>query len=389
MPYDFGNSEAQRIAESLYREGFTQEGVDRLYQVLGLGVAPRVPAGLIGNRLLPGRTSTLIVDSNGKTVGTRSGEIGDFLNNLGKKAIDPYREYGVGNYLGLAGMLVGGAGAAGAFSGAGAAAGGTTAAGTGTTAGTNLGVFANGGVNGLAGVGAGNAGALAASGGIAGGAGIGGTMAGAFGGLSGLANSVSGAGGNMGWDWGRVLDYGIPLVGGLLEADGAKDAARAEQAGAAAALAENRRQYDTTRQDMMPWLDAGKEALARLNNPISNFNASPDYQFRRDEGMRGIENSFAARGGAASGNALRALTDFNSNIAANEYGNWWNRNASQAGLGQTTAQNLGSFGANSAANAGNILQNGANARASGITGQTNAWTNILGNLGSVWNRRNG
>jgi hypothetical protein len=380
MPYDFNNSEVNRLFESINKTGYTQESVDRIYALLGLGTAPRVPAGLIGNHVLPGRTSTIIVNADGKAVGTRSGEIGDFLNTFGRQAADPYRTYGLGNYLGVAGMLVGGAGAAGAFSGAGAAAGGTTT-------GSNLGVFANGGTNGLAGVGAGNAGALASSGGIAGGAGIGGTMAGAFGGASGIANSLSGAG-NMGWDWGRVLDYGIPLVGGLLEADGAKDAARASAAGSAAALAENRRQYDTTRQDMLPWLEAGRGALGRLNDPNA-FTQSPGYNFVRNEGQRGIENSFAARGGAASGNALRALSEFNTGLASQEHNNWWNQQAGMAGLGQTSAQNLGAFGANSANNAGGILQNQGNARASGIAGQTNAWTNILGNLGSVWNRRNG
>lgn len=380
MPYEYNNKEAEQIYRDLYANGFTQEGVDRLYQILGLGTAPRVPAGLIGNKPGIGKSYLAIFDPSGKRVGSRTGEIGDFLNTFGKQARDPYREYGVGNYLGLAGMLVGGAGAAGAFSGGAAAGAGSSAAGS------NLGIFANGGVNGLAGVGAGNAGALAASGAITGGAGIGGTMAGAFGGLSGLANSISGVG-NMGWDWGRILDYGIPIVGGLLEGQGAKDAANASAAASAAGIAENRRQYDQTRTDMLPWLEAGRNALGRLNDPNA-FTASPDYQFRRDEGMRGIENSFAARGGAASGNALRALAEFNSGLAGSEYGNWWNRTASQAGLGQTTAQNLGSFGSNSSANIANLLGQQGDARASGIAGQTNALTGLLQNLGSIYNRRN-
>jgi hypothetical protein len=248
-------------------------------------------------------------------------------------------------------------------------AGGTALSGGGGT-GNGLGVFSNGGTNGLAGLGGGNAGALASSGAITGGAG------------------VAGLGAGMGWDWGSVLEYGLPLVGGLLEGQGAKDAARTEAAGAREALAENRRQYDTTRADMMPWLEAGRGALGRLNDPNA-FQQSPGYNFVRNEGQRGIENSFAARGGAASGNALRALSEFNTGLASQEHNNWWNQQAGMAGLGQTSAQNLGSFGANSAVNAGNLMQNQANARASGITGQTNAWTNILENVGSVWGRRNG
>lgn len=202
----------------------------------------------------------------------------------------------------------------------------------------------------------------------------------------GAANALSGVKG-MGWDWGRVLDYGIPLVGSFLEGQGAKDASRASSAAAQAGIAENRRQFDQTRADMMPWLNAGTAALGRLNDPNA-FTASPDYNFRRTEGMRGIENSFSASGGALSGNALRALTDFNSNLASGEFGNWWNRTASQAGLGQTAANNLGSLGANSSANIANLLGAQGDARASGIMGQTNALTGLLQNLSSVYNRRN-
>jgi hypothetical protein len=375
MPYDFNNKEAEQIVEQMYRTGFTQEGVDRIYAILGLGTAPRVPAGLIGNRPNVGRTSMMILDANGKRVGTRSGEIADFLNDFGKRAVDPYREYGVGNYLGVAGLLAGGAGAAGAFTGAAAAPGAAT--------GSNLGVFANGGTAGMAGVGGGNAGLLASTGGIAGGAGIGGTAAGA---LGGFGNALLGSGGGMGWDWGNILEYGIPVIGGLLEGRGAKDAADAQSAGALAAVDENRRQYDTTRADMMPWLDAGRSALGRLENPNASFQASPDYEFVRNEGMRDIGNSFAAHGGAFSGNALRALAERNANVASGEFGNWWNRQAGVAGVGQTAAQNLGTLGANNSANIGNALMGAANARASGVVGQTNATTGVLSDLLSTWNR---
>lgn len=104
-----------------------------------------------------------------------------------------------------------------------------------------------------------------------------------------------------------------------------------------------------------------------LNVPdYSRFFASPDYQFRRDEGMRGIENSFAARGGAASGNALRALNEYNSNLAAGEFGNYFNRQASLAGIGQTATNTSANAGIATGQNVGNALINSGNARASGI-----------------------
>src|SRR5688572_5042530 len=54
------------------------------------------------------------------------------------------------------------------------------------------------------------------------------------------------------------------------------------------------------------------------------FKASPDYQFRRDEGNRNILGGYGAAGGsgAFSGNALKALSDFNQNLASGEFQNF-------------------------------------------------------------------
>jgi hypothetical protein len=51
---------------------------------------------------------------------------------------------------------------------------------------------------------------------------------------------------------------------------------------------------------------------------MSRFFASPDYEFRRSESLRGLERSAAARGGALGGNALRATTELGGNLAAGE-----------------------------------------------------------------------
>ncbi len=257
---------------------------------------------------------------------------------------------------------------------------------SGAPTGSDLGVFSNGGAGGMAGVGGGNAGALAASGAITGGAGVSGI--GGFGG-GGAAGGAAGTGsgeGMAGWDWDTIINTGGTLLGAYMAGQGGKDAGETSAAGALAAVDEQRRQYDTSRADQMPWLEAGRGALNRLNDPNANFAASPDYAFRREEGTRDIGNSFAARGGALSGNALRGLTEFNSGLASGEFGNWWNRQAGLAGVGQTAASNLGTLGANTANNVGNALQNGANARASGIVDQTNAYTGGLADLMSTWNR---
>src|SRR3990167_2683337 len=189
-------------------------------------------------------------------------------------------------------------------------------------------------------------------------------------------NALGGAGGALSGmpDW--VGNYLLSGLNGLIGANAANQASDAMAGAADRAIEENRRQYDTSRNDLMPWLDAGRGALGRLQDPNS-FTAFPGYEWARNEGQRDIGNSFAALGGAASGNALRALSEFNTGLAAQDYNNWWNREAGLAGVGQNTAVNLGSLGANSAANAGNYLTNQGEARASGVLGRTNAIQNAL------------
>lgn len=116
----------------------------------------------------------------------------------------------------------------------------------------------------------------------------------------------------------------------------------------------------------------------------SAFFESPGYQFRRDEGTRGLERSAAARGGAFSGNALRALADFNSGLASQEFGNYVNQLSGFAGLGQTATAGTAAAGADHAANASRNALYAGNARASGIEDQFGAISNGVNQLGSIW-----
>ncbi len=115
----------------------------------------------------------------------------------------------------------------------------------------------------------------------------------------------------------------------------------------------------------------------------SSFFKSPDYTFRRDEGMKGIERTAAARGGAASGNALRALDEFNSNLAAGEFGNFFNRQAALAGIGQTATNTTTQAGQYTAANTANLLGQQGDARASGLADKYNAIGSGLGQLAGL------
>ena len=92
----------------------------------------------------------------------------------------------------------------------------------------------------------------------------------------------------------------------------------------------------------------------------------------------------AARGGALGGNTIRAQTDYASNLAGGEYGNYVNRLFAMAGLGQTATNTAVATGANYAGNAGQLRQNAADARASRIMGGANSVTGAINSGLNVW-----
>lgn len=165
-----------------------------------------------------------------------------------------------------------------------------------------------------------------------------------------------------------------------------------------------------------PLYSTVNKALERAN---SNFETAPGYQFRLAEGMKGVENSGAARGMQLSGAALKAINRFNQDFASNEYGNWfnqtnidrnfasgeygnwfnqsntdrnfvagqgdaaynrfnnnntskYNRLAGIAGTGQQATRDVNSAGAAYAQNAGSNIMGAGNAQAAGIVGGANA-----------------
>lgn len=111
------------------------------------------------------------------------------------------------------------------------------------------------------------------------------------------------------------------------------------------------------------------------------FYASPGYQFRMDEGTRGINANRAASGMLQSGDTLRALTRYGQDYASNEFNTQLNQLFSVAGLGQTATGQGNALGANYASQVGqNNMQMGNN-QASSYANQGNIWQNALGNIG--------
>lgn len=221
-------------------------------------------------------------------------------------------------------------------------------------------------------------------------------------------------------------------------AKGQAKAADAARTAASESTAEARRQYDLSRADNQPWLEAGRNALSVLSNvgkksfnadaylaanpDVRNalaggafggegglagaaqrhwleygqnegrtnpgmttgyeaFTASPDYQFRLDEGARALTARNSALGIQDSGAATKSALKYGQNLASGEFGDWWNRQAGLAGVGQTAAaanQNLGQNFSNATTS---INTNKANALGSSYINQGNIYGNLFSNLG--------
>ena len=191
---------------------------------------------------------------------------------------------------------------------------------------------------------------------------------------------------------------GAALVGGAASVSSGNKAAKAQKEAADQSVAKQRRQYDQSRADLEPFRTTGYSALNKLSSlygvnpnpqtgpvvPYGGFEATPGYQFRRDEGLKAIERSASARGLLASGGALKAQQRFGDNIASAEFENYANRLANLAGVGQNATSTGIEVGQNTANNISNAFTNAGNARASSYINTGNAITGTLNNLASVY-----
>ncbi len=256
---------------------------------------------------------------------------------------------------------------------------------------------------------------------ITGGA-TGGAITGGGSGSSSLA-SLLGLGGGGGSSalggYGSLIGPATNLVGGLLGANAAKQAAGAQVQASNNSLALQRDIYNTQLGLQAPYRDAGAGALTQLSTLLgtggspsapgygsltkpfgmSDFQLDPGIKFQTQQGNLALQNSQAARDGVLSGGALKDLIGYNQGMAGtgyqNAYERYMNNNAATysrlmgvTGLGQAAASNsaanAGAFGQS----AGNTLVGIGNAQAAGDVGSTNAITGGLNNIGNMYYLQN-
>lgn len=198
---------------------------------------------------------------------------------------------------------------------------------------------------------------------------------------------------------------GSAVIGGVMSSNAAGNAADAQVQSSAEANATQLRMFEQNRTDQQPWREAGVTALGQLaagtaaggdfnrDFTLADFTKDPGYDFRMQQGQRGLDSSAAARGGALSGAAIKASERYSQDYASGEYQNAYNRfNAdrtarfnrlsSLAGVGQTATNQVGAQGAQVASSIAENQIGAGNARASGYIGQGNAMSGAANTLGN-------
>lgn len=187
--------------------------------------------------------------------------------------------------------------------------------------------------------------------------------------------------------WASLIPAAGSILGGIIANRSAHQAADAQAQASQAAMAEQQCQYNQTRQDQMPWLTAGQNALAGqqavLHGDYSGFQNSPDYAYALQQGLQGVDRSAAARGSLYSGGHQADLVNYAQGLAMQNLNNYWNRLAGMSNAGQAASSHLASFGQNYAANMGNQLNNAAQARGWATNRISDNTTNMLAGVSNA------
>ena len=187
---------------------------------------------------------------------------------------------------------------------------------------------------------------------------------------------------------GSVVAGGLGFLGASKQAGAATEAGEAGLQASRESIAEQRRQFDIALELTGPRREAENEALNALRGLLglggeapdfSAFERSPGFEFTRDEALRGVERSAAARGGLVSGNTLAALEDRAAGLAGQNFLSTFLNPLQDLALGGSAAT-AGQNALNLGVNVGNTIQEGAASRASGLIGSANAFSGGLGNL---------
>lgn len=199
------------------------------------------------------------------------------------------------------------------------------------------------------------------------------------------------------------------LLGALISANAAGNAADAQKAAAQIAAAQQSQSLDKIIALQQPWIDAGKTALGTLtegvkpggafNKPytLADFERQGQnklFDFAKSEANAALGNRANAGGAANNSGTTLAQGKLAANLADQYYNSGFNQNnvevnrvlnanQSLAGQGQTATNQTSNATGNTGNSLANLTLGAGNAQAAGTVGQSNAWGTGLTSLGNM------
>lgn len=203
--------------------------------------------------------------------------------------------------------------------------------------------------------------------------------------------------------WSAAATIGGQAINGIAGAIGSGAASDAQQKAYQQAQDTIKQFYGQAQGNLQPFITGGTSAFnnllqmtgngpggtgtGALNTPFAPTQAqlasTPGYQFTLNQGLKGVQNSAAAKGLGTSGEALAGAENYAQGLAGTQYQQQFQNYLTQnqqiynmlsglSGAGQSSATNLGQMGLNAASGIANAQVGQGNAQASGILGMANA-----------------
>lgn len=178
-----------------------------------------------------------------------------------------------------------------------------------------------------------------------------------------------------------AISGGLGIAGSFIGGSSAKKAAQAQAAQQAAALAENRRQFNITQENLAPFLGAGQGAIpgliqgstiGGLDERLGQVFEGQGFQNLLQDRTRAAQSGLAAGGLTRSGAGVRGIADVSTGLGLELEGLLTGRLGNLAGIGQNAAVAQGGFGQNFAQSQGQFLSSLGQTQAQGILGQGQA-----------------
>jgi hypothetical protein len=182
---------------------------------------------------------------------------------------------------------------------------------------------------------------------------------------------------------------GSTILGGAVQARGARKAGDIQAQAAEMGVEEQRAARLATEKLLAPYVKAGtgslqgQQALLGLLGPeaqqqaYSGIELSPIFQSMVQQGEAGILANASATGGLRGGNIQAALGQFRPQMLQSMIQDQYQNLAGLTSLGQQAAAGQASYGQQTAANIGNLYGQMGQARAGAALGQAQALGNVL------------